>query len=895
MALSNHHADASGHTADWAFKHLFKLESECRSPALAAQVQAVGQFPKLFDQFPFPTLVGPAFLKLGDLFCGSPNSLRYHIAQVFSASQNHLQHITYTEELLRRVLVVLYSNDPIARALALRLVGNASIVFARYPEAQHGVLLRYQSTHPLEIAAAVYATESLLKYSPAFLAVVWETVIAKASDSRILDSVRAQLIRSLRHAAPNLQLSVLLYSHCCDWIDHPDNTLVVKEAALAAWSAVIQPHNELKDRDAERASRFVLHDLESTRRAALALLGTWKPKRPSADIVVSGDVEAADNILDVGSIKERLVEFIRLQLPRLAGDFDFRCTRLAVVALARVEASYGSSGIPESWLFAEALCKWTLHVFSSLGKGDVPMLEYAQVTTTGAGEYRFCGGGVHPNSLRDLNGVAALKLTSTSLRHLVYSTMLVVNIASILRQPGQALLAAAAVASSWKAISYSRECAGFGRYIKRFLEASWIWCRRAGVEDTLLSSFGDILEMTNVHVYDAVIAIALKNQLSDCFVTRCSQAVAKSNHASVLNGMQGLFKVLPTYRFSYEFQEWFDAMAFLADAEGPCENIEHYSDFVDSSLCALRVLDKESLGYMFQIFIIQIRKELVLLLHDWRKRASTHQFHPSLVLIARLLIERARDLEERVKYVIDAFLSIDHTMKHWLERVLATLNTLSTITTNASVASTNLLDSDQGIDAAVVPENPKFTPGPSFFSLPPNPLIDIQTRPSFGSGDGAVVVASASQLHFIVEGFVKFPKHRLPVSMQRVRVVAWLSQRPRQGSDQDLPSCAKYNAVARTARVILAGTPIPANSVVENGYDEHWDTALAFETALDGNYFACPCTISLPRLDSVYGHFDTTLNAHVHIMCALVDSTNRIWWLGPHNSYPLSISTTIKS
>ncbi|KAJ2323809.1 hypothetical protein GGH92_010821, partial [Coemansia sp. RSA 2673] len=307
-------------------------------------------------------------------------------------------------------------------------------------------------------------------------------------------------------------------------------------------------------------------------------------------------------------------------------------------------------------------------------------------------------------------------------------------------------------------------------------------------------------------------------------------------------------------------------MAFLADAEGPCENIEHYSDFVDSSLCALRVLDKESLGYMFQIFIIQIRKELVLLLHDWRKRASTHQFHPSLVLIARLLIERARDLEERVKYVIDAFLSIDHTMKHWLERVLATLNTLSTITTNASVASTNLLDSDQGIDAAVVPENPKFTPGPSFFSLPPNPLIDIQTRPSFGSGDGAVVVASASQLHFIVEGFVKFPKHRLPVSMQRVRVVAWLSQRPRQGSDQDLPSCAKYNAVARTARVILAGTPIPANSVVENGYDEHWDTALAFETALDGNYFACPCTISLPRLDSVYGHFDTTLNAHVHIM-----------------------------
>ncbi|KAJ2402449.1 hypothetical protein GGI23_000701 [Coemansia sp. RSA 2559] len=211
--VAKQHSDLA-HSSDWAFKQLFKLESECRSQTPAMQVKAIGQFPKLLDQFPFPTLVSSAFLKLGDLFRSSPNSMRYHIAQVFETSRHHLMQITHTEELLKRIISVLYSNDPIARVLALRLVGNASILFAKYPEAQHGVLLRYQSTHPLEIAAAVQTTELMLKYSPELLKIVWETVISKANDRCVPDPVRAQLIHSLRHAASNLQLSVRLYVYC---------------------------------------------------------------------------------------------------------------------------------------------------------------------------------------------------------------------------------------------------------------------------------------------------------------------------------------------------------------------------------------------------------------------------------------------------------------------------------------------------------------------------------------------------------------------------------------------------------------------------------------------------------------------------------------------------------
>ncbi|KAJ2806333.1 hypothetical protein H4R21_000915, partial [Coemansia helicoidea] len=270
-------------TSDWAFRRLFELESECRSAAPAVQVEAIGEFPKLLDQFPFPMLVSSAFLKLGDLFRGSANSLRHHIAQVFETSQHHLAQIAHTEELLKRVLVVLYSNDPIARVLALRLIGNASSVFARFPEAQHGTLLQYQSTHPLEIAAAVQTTERMLEFSPGFLDVVWETAWSKADRSQVPDPVRAQLIRSLRHAAPRLQLSVQLYPRCRSWVGRSDSTAVVQCAALDTWRSIIQPHNELAATDAEFVSHLITHSLASVRRSVLALLSRWRPTRPTND------------------------------------------------------------------------------------------------------------------------------------------------------------------------------------------------------------------------------------------------------------------------------------------------------------------------------------------------------------------------------------------------------------------------------------------------------------------------------------------------------------------------------------------------------------------------------------------------------------------------------------
>ncbi|KAJ2746648.1 hypothetical protein GGI20_001149 [Coemansia sp. BCRC 34301] len=907
MALSMHSADA-GHSSDWAFKRLFKLESECRSPTLAAQVQAVGQFPKLFDQFPFPTLVGSALLKLGDLFCSSPNALRYHIAQVFAASQHHLPHTAYTEELLRRVLVVLYSNDPIARVLALRLIGNASVVFAKFPEAQHGVLLRYQSTHPLEVAAAVHTTESLLAYSPEFLGVVWETVIAKASDINVLDSVRAQLIRSLRHAAPNLQLSTLLYSHCSFWVDQPGSTIAVKEAALATWKAVIQPHNELKQTDAERISHFILHELGCMRRVALALLGLWRPKVNNATAVTAA------------TIKDHLVKYIESQLQPLTSSSDIHCIRPAVVSLAYIEASTGTQDIPKSWSFSRSLAKGAIDAFD----GPATFKDTAMPK---------CGLPANP-----------------LLVSLVQGTMLVVNVASVLRQPELLLSAATAVASAWRAIACKSGHASDRRYVKRFLEKTWIWCNKSGTGSVLATALDSMLEMTNCHVFDAVVAIALKGRLGDSLIRQCSQSIEDFVLENLPDDLQGcarnakwnsivillactsggpstspinavtkwctsaiaqectvedrdlfysrsgppahvcqtllyllaargcwsalglLIKAIPTHRLGSEVQEWFDAMSLLAEAECSLDDTERSLSLADSSLSILHVLDNQQPRHRFQIFVVQFRKELVGLLNDCKRAGATQHAHPSAVLMAKLQAEGTQELIAQANFVLDSFLCIDSIMRRWLEDVLATLN-------SAFMGRA---------DAGLAP--PPFTPGPSFFAMPPNPVIDIQTRPNLNSGETTVVAASGSQLHVIVEGFMQLSKRKLSVSLRRVRVAIWLSQRPKQGSDRDLLCSSNYNLVAQSARARRTDD----SAFDSSSCDNCWDVALTFDAVLDGNYFACPCTVSMPQVGAAYNHHDATVSAHIHIACALVDSSDRAWWVGPHSSYLLTISTTAK-
>ncbi|KAJ2857572.1 hypothetical protein J3B02_000913 [Coemansia erecta] len=978
---------------------MFKLESDCRTQVPATQVHAVGQFPKLFDQFPFPTLVNSAFLKLGDLFRGSSNTLRYHIAQVFETSQHHLPQITHKEELLKRVLAVLYSNDPIARSLALRLLGNGSIVFAMYPEAQHGVLLRFQSTHPLEIAAAVQATEHMLKYSPAFLSVVWETVIAKASDTQVLDTTRTQLIHSLRHAASNLQLCTVLYDHCRTWMSHPESTAIVQNATMATWKSIIQRHNELRLEDAEFISCFVQSRLSSTCHAALALLDKWIPKNQVADM-------GADETID--NIRDRLVSLVRLQFRNSPNEIDMYRARLALKVLAKIEGSSSDSSggaPPESWELVEAFCAWSVGVYRGSVPSSQPVLEFIQRSLAAGSSlseasaiYALDSGHfAEPESFLSESSCRLVGMDKSNIEYyrLISSTLLVMRVSSLLGRRDYRMAATKSVMRTWRALSQTCLSLDNGILTKSFLRSSWNWCWRTDKSSSIAGAIKDMLGSPNECITHAIANIAASgtlpsdNNASEQLASLCAKNILgftnltndtkvlaseqRSIWASIVvvliqgicaksgtlqkephrdisqaanaiiswsarvclqpegseaqlalyavsgppahlwqrvlcllaaNGIwtavSSLCKATPVPRLSSQLQTWIRSVCLFADSECAIKDAEECLRLADSAIANLGILDMQKVVLRFQLFIVQLRRESTDLLNGWRQFCHSDSLHPSCIVSAKSLISRTSELEQQARLVTHTFMTIDPTTRSWLDHMQSVFAAISaTVSKNDTFeeahfglqrvadirGSVSALLKDTGTEPICL--------GSSFFSMQPNPEISIETNPDMEASGSAVTVFSGTQFQLVVEGFLKVPRRKLPATPARVVVAAWLSRQPRRSSDQDLLICARYAATAQKSSRFAPGAS--AEDIAKRKEEFAWENAILFETKLDGLYFECPCVIPTPSLQQIFGHYDTNIVSHVHIYCALVDTAGQAWWIGPHKSYPLIVSTTAKS
>lgn len=57
-------------------------------------------------------------------------------------SEQQLRKVVNIEEVVKRVFVVLQSNDPIARVLTLRLLGAMAHIIAERSDVHHGYTLR---------------------------------------------------------------------------------------------------------------------------------------------------------------------------------------------------------------------------------------------------------------------------------------------------------------------------------------------------------------------------------------------------------------------------------------------------------------------------------------------------------------------------------------------------------------------------------------------------------------------------------------------------------------------------------------------------------------------------------------------------------------------------------
>ncbi|KAL7888587.1 hypothetical protein AOLI_G00035610 [Acnodon oligacanthus] len=149
---------------------LMELDKGLRSCKLGEQCEAVVLFPKLFQKYPFPILINSAFLKLADIFRLGNNFLRLCVLKVTQQSEKHLEKILNVDEFVKRVFSVIHSNDPVARAITLRMLGSLASIIPERKNAHHSIRQSLDSHDNVEVEAAIFAAASFSSQSKDFAA-----------------------------------------------------------------------------------------------------------------------------------------------------------------------------------------------------------------------------------------------------------------------------------------------------------------------------------------------------------------------------------------------------------------------------------------------------------------------------------------------------------------------------------------------------------------------------------------------------------------------------------------------------------------------------------------------------------------------------------------------------
>ncbi|XP_038214337.1 integrator complex subunit 7 [Zerene cesonia] len=190
--------DNAGEPEQDANSALTELDKGLRSGKVGEQCEAIVRFPRLFEKYPFPILINSSFLKLSDVFRMGNNFLRLWVLRVCQQSEKHLDKILNVDEFLRRVFSVLHSNDPVARALALRTLGAVAGIIPERQNVHHAIRRGLESHDNVEVEAAIYATTRFAAHSNAFAV----SMCNKLSDMVECESTgaerRAKLVRALR-------------------------------------------------------------------------------------------------------------------------------------------------------------------------------------------------------------------------------------------------------------------------------------------------------------------------------------------------------------------------------------------------------------------------------------------------------------------------------------------------------------------------------------------------------------------------------------------------------------------------------------------------------------------------------------------------------------------------
>ncbi|XP_058525143.1 integrator complex subunit 7 [Ochotona princeps] len=178
---------------------LMELDKGLRSGKLGEQCEAVVRFPRLFQKYPFPILINSAFLKLADVFRVGNNFLRLCVLKVTQQSEKHLEKILNVDEFVKRIFSVIHSNDPVARAITLRMLGSLASIIPERKNAHHSIRQSLDSHDNVEVEAAVFAASNFSAQSKDFAVGICNKISEMIQGLATPVDLKLKLIPILQH------------------------------------------------------------------------------------------------------------------------------------------------------------------------------------------------------------------------------------------------------------------------------------------------------------------------------------------------------------------------------------------------------------------------------------------------------------------------------------------------------------------------------------------------------------------------------------------------------------------------------------------------------------------------------------------------------------------------
>ncbi|KAF9433780.1 Integrator complex subunit 7 [Entomortierella beljakovae] len=271
----------SNATDEAGFKRLVELETEYRTQRSPDQLYAIASFPHLFDEFPYPVIINAGILKLADYFRQSNNIQRHAILQVFKKSQPHLKKVINVEETIKRISPMLQSNDPLARAITLRVLGGMATIVSDRIDVYHNVIHSLDSSEAMEVSAAVYAADMICAQSQRFCAIISGKLAYMVRDTvKTPLPLRRRLIRIFGHMFEDITLARLARKTCMDILElnqDGEYTVAILRTLTKLASHSLVDVNQQIDLLLQRAKKSSNQDL-GIRRVSLICLGLLAQK-----------------------------------------------------------------------------------------------------------------------------------------------------------------------------------------------------------------------------------------------------------------------------------------------------------------------------------------------------------------------------------------------------------------------------------------------------------------------------------------------------------------------------------------------------------------------------------------------------------------------------------------